>query len=308
MAKKFAMDWGKITDQIKKTEKKTYEKDQRLYIPKVGENGTFEATIRFLPQKDLCAVPYVDLYSHSFHIVKNGNKKYYINDCPTTIKGNKCPACEYNNEHWGEYTKKEQTDRKRKHRYYSNILVLRDKQNPENEGKVFIYGFGIKIFEKIDAKMFPNKYDSEDDPMYVYDPCDGNDFKLKIVIKTTSEGNQPNYDQSSFTDIKSAIAKTDDDIQTILDNCYDLAEFNSKDRFKSYGELEESLFRVLGKNVKSPSVKEDDTDTDNAESSAEEGPDLPFDDDTTSDTKEDAPKKENKMSEFAKKLRQNAQK
>ena len=43
--------------------------------------------------------------------------------------------------------------RKRKLSYYANILVVSDPKHPENEGKVFLYKFGKKIFDKITEAM-----------------------------------------------------------------------------------------------------------------------------------------------------------
>lgn len=303
MTKKFAMNWDAIQEKVKESEKKTFEKDKRLYIPQKNKDGSFNALIRFLPQKDLSKVPYVELYSHNFSV----KDKWYINDCPTTIKGSKCPVCESNKELWDS---DEDTVRKRsrKLRVYSNILVLKDPQNPENEGKVFIYGYGVKIFNKIKAAMFPGE-GSIDDPIRVFDFYEGVNFKLNIKNIKTNTGYQPNYDDSKFSDTITEVADGDDDaIEQIHNQCYDLSEFNDPKRFKTYGELLERFNQVT--NNKSTAKNDDEESTDDAK---EESVDSEVETETTEDPVEEEVKEEPKKVEtnrdaFLAKLRKNTPK
>lgn len=296
MAKKFAMNWDAIQEKVKESEKKTFEKDPRLYIPKKNKDGSFKALIRFLPQKDLSKVPYVELYSHNFSV----KDKWYINDCPTTIKGSKCPVCESNKELWDS---DEDTVRKRsrKLRVYSNILVIKDPQCPENEGKVFIYGYGVKIFNKIKAAMFPTE-ESGEDPIRVFDFYEGVNFKLNIKNVKVGKSFQPNYDDSSFSDTITEVADGDDEaIEMIHNECFDLSEFNDPKRFKTYGELLERFNQVTGK--KSSNV-EDNIDNSSDETTESETTEDPVEE----EVKEEPKKVETNKDAFLAKLRKNTPK
>lgn len=302
MAKKFAMNWDAIQEKVKESEKKTFEKDSRLYIPQKNKDGSFKALIRFLPQKDLNKVPYVELYSHNFSV----KEKWYINDCPTTIKGSKCPVCESNKELWD-------TDedtvrlRSRKLRVYSNILVLKDPQCPENEGKVFIYGYGVKIFNKIKAAMFPTE-ESGEDPIRVFDFYEGVNFKLNIKNIKVGKKFQPNYDDSAFSDTITEVADGDDEaIEQIHNQCYDLSEFNDPKRFKTYGELLERFNQVT--NGKSSSNDTEETTDDTKEETVEtEVESETIEDPVEEEVKEEPKKVETNKDAFLAKLRKNTPK
>ena len=151
-------------------------KDDRFWQPEVDKTGNGYAVIRFLaapPSEDL---PWVRVFSHGFQS-KGG---WYIENCPTTI-GQKCPVCEANNELWnsGDDADKDiARQRKRKLSYISNIMVIEDPVNPTNNGKVFLFRYGKKIFDKINDKMNPQYKD--EDPVNPFDFWQGANFKLKI--------------------------------------------------------------------------------------------------------------------------------
>lgn len=245
MAKKFSMNWDIITTKIKEAEKgSSFKEDERLYQVKIKEDGTAGAIIRFIPQSDLTKIPFVKVYSHGF---KNGNS-WFVNNCPTTI-GKKCPVCEANTELWDEDPDTVR-NRSRKISYYSNIVVVKDPERPENEGKVFIFRYGKKIHEKIMNAMNPS--DGLSDPIAVFDYYNGANFKLSVKSKKVGDKTYPNYDESSFAETVTQVAGGDENIiEKIHSQTYDLDDFISLDKFKSYDELKEKFEQVTGQKVSS---------------------------------------------------------
>jgi len=263
--RKFGVDWSKTIAKIKEQNqgggKKDF-KDERIYYPQIKEDGTAQAIIRFLPPKDT-DMPFVKVFSHSFR----GPGGWFINDCPTT-NGKECPVCKANSALWD-------TDpdtvriRKRKVSYYSNILVIKDPQNPDNNGKVFLYRYGKKIYDKIMEKISPPE-DGIDDPIMVFDCYDGANFRLKIKQVPVADKKMPNYDSSEFDSVSSI--GTEAEIGKIMNQRFNLTEF--LERVKPYEELAERLERVLGKDVVQPQTPAPVEDTsDNEETSnTEEDP------------------------------------
>lgn len=235
---KFSLDWSTSMQKIKdqNNAKKNF-KDERVYYPQIKDSGTAEAIIRFLPSKDT-DVPFIKLFSHSF----NGPGGWFINDCPTTV-GLECPVCKNNTELWSVDENTVRT-RSRKTNYYANILVIKDPQNPENEGKVFLFKYGKTIHKKIMDKISPEE-GGIDEPVMVFDYYNGANFKLKIKMQKVGNANMPNYDASSF-DNPSPVG-TDEEIEKYHNARYELSEFTNKDRFKSYNDLREKFEKVIGK-------------------------------------------------------------
>jgi len=242
MARKIKLNWDKIKSNIVEREKsKSFSKvDERLYQPKLNDDGTFQAVIRFLWSPDT-DIPFVKKFSHGFQ----GPGGWYIEDCPTTV-GNDCPACKANGVEWNKGTEAAQNlarQRARRLSVYSNILVLKDPQTPENEGKVFVYRYGKKIHDKIMEKINPGE-NSIEDPVMIFDPYDGANFKL-IIRKVRVKGGKPqnNYDSSQFSE-KTSLG--DAQIENAEKNLYKLAEFSSAEKFKSYEELEMKFNKISG--------------------------------------------------------------
>lgn len=235
--RKFAIDWDKVTKKIKEQNAGAKNfKDERIYYPQVKDDGTAQAIIRFLPSNDT-DIPFVKVYSHGF----KGPGGWLIENCPTTL-GQDCPVCKANQALW-ETDEKTARPRSRKLSYYSNIQVVKDPQNPENEGKVFIFRYGKKIHEKIMEKLSPDEGGIVE-PIMVFDYYDGANFNL--IIKRVKAGNQsfPNYD-SSFFDGVSPVG-TDAEIEKIDGDLHQISEFVSEGQFKSYEELSEKMVRVTG--------------------------------------------------------------
>jgi hypothetical protein len=233
---------GSLTDKLIKQIEKLNDKssggaDDRIWKPTVDKSGNGYAIIRFLPEPEGCDLPFVKVYSHAFQ----GPGGWLIDQCLTT-KDQKCPVCEHNSQLWnsGVETNKEiARKQKRKLSYYSNIYVVSDPGNPENEGKVFLYKYGKKIFDKISAAMKPEFADEE--AINPFDFWSGANFKLKI----RKVAGYQNYDSSEFAS-SSALFEDDDKLESIYKALHDLNEFTEPSNFKSYEELKTRLDYVLG--------------------------------------------------------------
>ena len=227
----------KLIKQVEKLNDTGSKDDERFWKPVMDKGGTGSAIIRFLPAPEGCDLPWVQVWSHAFQ----SNGKWLIDNCLTTL-GQNCPVCEANRELWNTGSKDNQNivrDRKRKLSYYSNIYVVKDPANPENEGKVFLYKFGKKIFDKIMASMQP-EFDDEE-PINPFDFWKGANFKLKLVKKD----GYWNYDKSEFAP-SSALLEDDDELETIYKSLNNLNDFVSPSEFKSYEDLKKRLDYTLG--------------------------------------------------------------
>jgi len=211
--------------------------DERFWKPELDASGNGYAVIRFLPAPDGEKLPWAKLYSHAFQ----GPGGWLIDNCLTTNK-DQCPICAANNKLWNsgiESDKEIARQRKRKLSYYSNIYVLNDSKNPDNNGKVFLYKYGKKIHDKIVDALQP-KF-PEDVPIDPFDLWEGANFKLKIC----TIGGYWNYDSSEFA-APAALNKDDGNLEAIWRQAYSLEAFTKPDQFKHYEELQARLSIVLG--------------------------------------------------------------
>ena len=233
-------DFSKLTAELEKIQspqQTSSNRDDRFWKPTTDKTGNGYAVIRFLPPPADEDLPWVRVFTHGF----KGPGGWFIENSLTTL-GKKCPVSEANTELWNTGTTENQNlarERKRKLKYYSNIYVVSDPAHPENEGKVFLYQFGKKIFDKISDIMQPAFEDEE--PINPFDLWEGANFKLKI---RTVDG-YINYDKSEFDSV-SALSDDDDELEAVFDKEYSLQEFVSPDSFKTYEQLKERLDRVLG--------------------------------------------------------------
>ena len=223
--------------------------DERLWKPEVDKTGNGYAVIRFLPAPDGETLPWAKLYTHAFQ----GPGGWYIENSLTTT-GGKDPVSEYNRELWNsgdESDKDVVRKQKRKLSFYANIYVVKDPTNPQNEGGVFLYKFGKKIFDKVMDVMQPEFED--ENAINPFDFWQGANFKLKIVKKD----GYWNYDKSEF-DRVSPLLDDDDALEALWKKQYSLADVVAPDKFKSYEDLNKRLQYVLGKkNAKSVRFDED---------------------------------------------------
>ena len=240
---------AKLVKEVEKMNNNGASGDERTWKLDVDKSGNGYAVIRFLPAPENEDLPFVKLYSHAFQ----GPGGWYIENSLTSL-GGKDPVSEYNTQLWNNGTdagKETARKQKRKLTYMSNIYVVKDPTNPENEGKVFLFKYGKKIFDKLTAAMQPEFEDEE-----AIDPFDfwqGANFKLKAK----NVAGYRNYDSSEFA-AQSALLDDDDAMEAIWKKQYSLEEFVAPDQFKSYDELKKRLDYVLG-NKGTPRFQDQET-------------------------------------------------
>jgi len=212
--------------------------DDRFWYPERDKGGNGFAVVRFLPQSEGETVPWIKYWDHGFQ----GSGGWFIENCLTSIPGGKCPACEHNTALWNsgiESDKDIARKQKRRLRHVSNIYVVHDPTNPQNEGKVMLYRYGKKIYDKLSEAMNPEFKDEI--AFNPFDLWEGADLKLKI----RKVDGWPNYDRSEF-DERKPLFEADSELEEVWGRQYKLEEFLSPEKFKTYEELQVSLARALG--------------------------------------------------------------
>ena len=233
-------NFDKLTKELEKVATPTTNQqssgDDRFWKPELDKTGNGFAVIRFLPAPEGEDLPWQRVWSHAFQDVGG----WYIENSLTTL-GQKDPVSEENTRLWNtglDSDKEIARKRKRKLSYFSNILVVSDPKHPENEGKVFLFKFGKKIFDKITEAMQPAFEDEK--PMNPFDFWKGANFKLKI----RKVDGYWNYDKSEFEGV-SQIKENDEQIKSIWSSQHPLKPFLAPDNFKTYDELKEKLNRTI---------------------------------------------------------------
>ena len=246
---------SKLVKEMEKNSNSGNGSDERLWKPEMDKTGNGFAVIRFLPAPEGEDLPWAKIYTHAFQ----GPGGWYIENSLTTI-GQKDPVSEYNRGLWNSGNEKDKETvrkQKRKMSYYSNIYVVKDPANPANEGKVFLFKYGAKIFDKITEAMQPEFEDET--PINPFDFWQGANFKLKIVKKD----GYWNYDKSEF-DRVAPLLDDDDAMEAIWKKEYSLTAITAADQFKSYDDLEKRLKYVLGqKSANLPRFDEEVENEDN---------------------------------------------
>jgi hypothetical protein len=246
--------------------------DPTFWIPKLDDAGNGYAIIRFLPPPENEDQAFIKLWKYGF---KGPTGQWYIENSLTSI-GEKDPVFELNGVLWnsGDEKKKDQVRRQKAQLYfYSNVLVVKDPANPENEGKVFRFRYGKQIFDMLHAKMHPEFED--EDPVNPFDPWEGANFKLKIRSREVQFPGQykkvrvPNYEKSEFMEA-GPIAESDSEIEEVLEQAHSLEELLAPENFKSYDQLKRRLDLVL-------TASTEDLDTDNQDD------EIPWEDETSDD-------------------------
>jgi hypothetical protein len=228
----------KLIKQVEKLNDGGSKDDDRFWKPVMDKSGVGSAVIRFLPAPEGCELPWAQVWSHAFQ----GPGGWLIDNCLTTL-GQQCPVCEKNRVLWNsgsDRDKEEARKQKRKLSYYANIYVVRDPANPDNEGKVFLYKFGKKIYDKILAAMQPEFEDET--PINPFDFWTGANFKLKLVKKD----GYWNYDKSEFAAPSPLLDGDDDELERIYKSLNNLNDFTDPKEFKSYEDLKKRLDYTLG--------------------------------------------------------------
>jgi len=241
----------------------------------VDKAGNGMATIRFLPTASADgddSLPWAKIHSHGFQ----GPGGWLIDNCLTTLH-QQCPVCEHNSALWNsgiEANKDIVRKQKRKLNYIANIYVVSDPKHPENEGKVFLYKFGKKIFDKISEAMNPQFEDET--PINPFDMWKGANFKLKI---RKVEGYQ-NYDKSEFED-PAPLLSDDHELEKIWQSEYSLKELLNEKEFKSYDALKQRLDKVLGLNGEAPRTTVEQVKAKTFDAPKAKAEDSPFKEDSS---------------------------
>ncbi len=231
---------AKLVSQVEKMNKGSNGVDDRLWKPEVDKAGNGYAVIRFLPAPDGEDLPWAKLYTHAFQ----ASGGWYIENSLTTL-GQKDPVSEHNSQLWNsgvDSDKEIARKQKRKLSYYSNVYVVKDPSNPANEGKVFLFRYGKKIFDKINAEMQPEFEDEQ--AINPFDFWAGANFKIKIK----KVAGYWNYDSSEFA-APAPLLDDDDAMEAVWKQEYSLAELVAPDQFKSYEDIKKRLDYVLGLTV-----------------------------------------------------------
>ena len=227
----------KLSGELSKLNQSTPRDDDGFWKPEVDKSGNGSAIIRFLPAPNGEDVPFVRIWDHGFQ----GPGGWFIEKSLTTL-GEKCPVSEYNSMLWNSGTEADKTfvrqKTKRRLSFVSNIYVVKDPSNPDNEGQVFLYKYGKKIFDKLQDQMTP-EFDDET-PVNPFDLWDGANFRLKI---RKVEGYR-NYDKSEF-DSPAALLDDDEKLEEVWNSEKSLSDLVDPKHFKSYDELKSKLYRVL---------------------------------------------------------------
>lgn len=230
-----------LKKSLERSNKSYDDADERYWKFTVDEHGNGFAVIRFLPAYQDEEDPFVKRYSHFF---RGPTGKYYVENCLSTLD-QKDPVQEANAPLW-ETNKEQARDRKRRLKYISNILVLSDPKNPQNEGKNFLFEYGPKIFQKIQNAISPTRIEGDDDPdIMEFNPFDlwhGANFRLKARVVD----GQRSYDMSKF-DAPSPLYNGDDEkLEPLYNKIYSLQAEIAPEKFKSYDELKRRFHEVIG--------------------------------------------------------------
>jgi len=258
-------NFEKLKNKVDELSKGNNYNDDRIWKCNTDANKNGFAIIRFLPPPKGEDLAWSQLWTHGFQNKDTG--RYYIENCLTSI-GQEDPVCQANNDLWNtglEANKDIAKDRKRRLEYYTNIYVVKDSHSPQNEGKVFLFRFGMKIFDKIKQAMHP-EYEDEV-AINPFDFWEGANFKLKI----RQVAGYANYDKSEFEDV-SPLSKivsgegesikyaplSDDELDEVWGKQHSLAEFLAPSNYKSYDELKKKFDTIVnGSNSDVPATAEE---------------------------------------------------
>lgn len=232
-------DFADLTEKLKEsttTRQGQDTNDERFWKPTEDKTGSGSAVIRFLPAPDGETTPYVKIWDHGFQ----GPGGYYIENSRTTI-GEADPVAEMNARLWNsgvEANKEQARKQKRRLNYIANIYVVKDPAKPENEGKVFLFKFGKKLFSKLEDLMSPKEDDLK--PVNPFDLWEGANFRLRFH----KESGYRTYEKSMF-DAPSQLKPTDDELEVIWKQEHSLQVFLDPSNFKSYDVLKDRLYKAL---------------------------------------------------------------
>jgi len=283
-------DFAKIKKEMEKREqnqRKNYS-DSRFWELKVDDKThSASAIIRFMPDQD--GITFQMYFRHFFKWEENGQVRFYVRNCASTINQD-CPVCTkvsqlFNSPY--DSDKEKGDDRKRGPRFISNILVVKDPQEPDNDGKIFLFDYGPMVKKMIDLKINGPKNvvedELDDEKIVKYMPCDfdeGADFLYKAIpgegrIKHTYTASKFKTQAPLFGEIIDETER-DEKIDDIMSQTYRLEDFPAKDSYPDATEVRSILGAELGIQV----IEESDTQT--SDDTFQED-DIPFEEPTATD-------------------------
>lgn len=238
---------AKMLEKIKKT---VADKGQNSYEDDRIWNVTFDkekggsAVIRFLPSPDGGSeMPYTKVIRHFF---QGSNGQYYTEKSLRTLQ-KPDPVADLNYRLYNSKVKSnmdQASNQKQKPRFYSNILVIKDPANRENEGKVFLYEYGPAIDNLIQESLFPDAVlDPDAESVNPFNVFEAPNLLIKVKPQQLGKNIVPNYEKTAF-DHK--VTELDGDIAEIVNKGHSLKEFTDPTTFKTFEELGKKLVAVLG--------------------------------------------------------------
>ena len=230
-----SFDFNGVAKELKEKEGKTSFNDPRFFKAKKDSSGNISCVIRFLPQKDFKKSPYIEIKEH---FVKDFGK-IFVDSCPNMVQADSCKCCQDVGDFWDEYNiakesygkdskecksiLKKINNYKQMTRTVTNIQVIRNEIEPDTVGKVFLYNVPKSIMDKYKAKLMPE--DDYDEPVIVYHPLKGREFKLSAVTEASEAFTGLKYDKSEFYDKDKPISENKEELMRVLNECYDLDEY-----------------------------------------------------------------------------------
>jgi len=246
-------EFEKTAEKFKADEKQEYAPDEKLWYPEGDKVGNGAAIIRFLPPNLNSKSPhaFVKLYRHGF---QGPTGSWLVENCPTTLgKDHECPVCTMNSQLWNsglESDKNLARDRKRKLYYFSNVYVIKDEANPQNNGKVFVYRYGKMFYDMLHDKMYPSFEDQA--KVNPFDLLEG--ATLRIRFKFDKSKGFRSYTGTEFDPVGPLFEDTDK-MAAVYESMHDLHEYVDPDTFRSAEEIKNRMTRVLGNNPKGQAPK-----------------------------------------------------
>lgn len=230
----------KLREATKVTPGNTRRDDEGYWKLTADKAGNGSAIIRFLPAPPPETFPFAMHYRVAF----KGPNGWYINNSRTTLNESD-PVADFNNKLYATNEpelKAQGSKQSRKLTYTSNIYVVSDKANPANEGKVFLFRYGKKIFEKLSKAISETPEFDGDVAFDPYHPIEGANFRLR----QKQQFGFPNYDDSAFEAPSPMFRGDEAAIMAVLSQLKSLTAVVDPSNFLPYDELKKQLDQKLG--------------------------------------------------------------
>ena len=227
-------------------------RDERIWKPAFNKDkGKGTAIVRFLTPQ--AGDPFVEVKSYSF----SGNGGNFWGTALQTV-GKDDPvqlaaiSAFRKAKNDGDQRLREQAKKWLPNsQFYANVYIVKDEENPENEGKVKIMRFGRQIFGFIEKALKPEFDDQE--PMDPFDFWEGAELRIRMIGKEIPDSRNPgqkvlvpNYENSEFARPSEFMDGDEDKIEEVLEQTHDLSEFIDESKIKSFEEQAELFKKAMG--------------------------------------------------------------